>query len=354
MVKKTRRQLIILGITLMIGACAQSPVKLYYELGDEKNKQQWPLPPEKPRFEYVGQLVGEADFRAEDGERPGGLRGILRWIVGSIIGRETPRSLQRPQMGVVDNKGRIFITDVGAQGVMVFDVVAGKFRFWSQASRKQNFIAPTGITLGEANTILVADAERGYVTRLSKAGKPLGKIGEKELIRPVGITRNPASGDLYVSDARDHKIKLFDKNGKWIKNFGEFGEKNGQFNAPTYLSFYQDKLYVADTLNARIQVFDKDGQYVQSIGQRGRQVGNLSRPKGVALDKRGHVYVIESYYDHLLVFNSQGQLLLPIGGQGKGIGKFYLPSGVWIKNNKIYIADMFNGRVVVFKYLEGV
>jgi hypothetical protein len=45
---------------------------------------------------------------------------------------------------------------------------------------------------------------------------------------------------------------------------------------------------------------------------------------------------------------------MPLGGTGKEIGQFYLPSGVWVdKNDKIYVADMFNGRVVVFQYLGG-
>jgi len=44
--------------------------------------------------------------------------------------------------------------------------------------------------------------------------------------------------------------------------------------------------------------------------------------------------------------------LMPLGGTGKNIGQFYLPSGVWVdKNDKIYVADMFNGRVEVFQFL---
>jgi hypothetical protein len=52
------------------------------------------------------------------------------------------------------------------------------------------------------------------------------------------------------------------------------------------------------------------------------------------------------------VFDRRGQLLLPIGGTGAGIGQFFLPAGVWSDTlGRIYVADMFNGRVMVFQYL---
>ncbi len=72
----------------------------------------------------------------------------------------------------------------------------------------------------------------------------------------------------------------------------------------------------------------------------------------MAVDKDGNIYVVESYYDYLLVFNREGELLLPIGGSGYDIGQFYLPAGVWVdENNYVYVADTFNGRVMIFEYL---
>jgi hypothetical protein len=47
-------------------------------------------------------------------------------------------------------------------------------------------------------------------------------------------------------------------------------------------------------------------------------------------------------------------LLLTIGGTGKDVGKFFLPAGVWVDaRNRVFVADMFNGRVVVFQFLGG-
>jgi len=109
---------------------------------------------------------------------------------------------------------------------------------------------------------------------------------------------------------------------------------------------------VADTLNARIQVLEPDGRPIRQTGRRGLRMGNLVRPKGVALDDEGNLYVVESYYDYLLIYDDRGRFLMPIGGTGSGIGEFYLPSGVWTDSrNRVFVADMFNGRVTIFQYL---
>jgi DNA-binding beta-propeller fold protein YncE len=86
----------------------------------------------------------------------------------------------------------------------------------------------------------------------------------------------------------------------------------------------------------------------------GMYIGNMVRPKGVAVDSEGNIYVVESYYDHLLVYNSKGEYLMAIGGVGTEPGKFHLPSGVWIdSHNRVFVADTLNSRVSVFQFLGG-
>ena len=78
----------------------------------------------------------------------------------------------------------------------------------------------------------------------------------------------------------------------------------------------------------------------------------MIRPKGIAVGNDGNIYVVESYYDHLLVYDGGGNFLLPIGGSGRHIGQFYLPAGAWSDDQgRIYVADMYNGRVIIFQYL---
>ena len=255
------------GIALIAGCAGAGPRTLHFGVEDapEGGRLLWPRSPEVPRYLYAGQLVGEANFR-DAPDTPGGAGGFFAWLAGLAVGERAPETLRRPQSGVVDARGRI-----------------------------------------------------------------------------------------YVSDTHAHDIKVFDAQGNLLSVIGRRGAGAGEFNYPTYLAFADGALYVTDTMNSRVQVISTDtGEVELRFGALGLYVGNLVRPKGVAVDRAGNIYVVESYYDHLLVFNRDGKFLMGIGGAGRDTGKFYLPAGVWVDGqDRVFVADTMNGRVVLFQYLGG-
>jgi len=337
---------------LILAGCASGPTQMRYDRNAE-TRLVFPAAPDVPRYLYLGELTGEANFRAE-GDRTGAVRNAFNWLVGLDEAPPEPVELQRPQSGVSDEAGRVYVTDVSRQAVFVFDEPAGALRVLEMAGDNQRFVAPVGIALGGGGEILVADAELGRVVRLAPDGTPLGSFGGDVLKRPNGLARDPKTGMIYVADSRAHDIKLFDAQGRFVDVIGRRGASDGEFNFPTHLAFAKDRLYVTDAINARVQVFDADEVMKWKFGQRGLYVGNLVRPKGVAVDDEGFIYVVESLYDTLLVYNNRGELMLSLGGTGRDAAQFYLPSGVWTDSrNRIYVADMFNGRVAVFQFLGG-
>ena len=314
----------------------------------------FPPAPDVPRYLYLGELTGEGNFEVDGQAGKHALRRAFEWLVGLVAGPIHPVELQRPQSGVTDEAGRVYVTDVSRQAVFVFDEPGGQLRVWEMAEENLRFQAPVGIALGANGEVLVAVADLGRVVRLDRDGQPKGSFGQGALQRPTGLARDARQGVVYVADARAHDIKLFDDQGRLLEVVGQRGGGDGEFNFPTHLAFAQERLYVTDAINARVQVFGRDERMKWKFGQRGMYVGNLVRPKGVAVDDEGFIYVVESLYDTLLVFNNKGALMLSIGGAGKDAGHFYLPAGVWTDSrNRIYVADMFNGRVAVFQFLGG-
>ena len=357
----------VICLTLMLSGCTSVPDVLDFGTGPkveadgrrEVRQISWPAADsgEKPRYIYAGELYGEDNFRRDTGKSPNIGRQIihaLRWLVGLEDVGYVPRTLRRPQAGVVDTVGqRILVTDTSRQAVYVFDQAQGRLDIWENATLTNHFVSPTGIALGLSGEIYVADAELGYVTRLNQQGVSLGIVGQGMLTRPIGLAFDAASKQLYVADVHAHDIKVFGSEGQLLRTLGKRGVGSGEFNFPTYITLAQGELYVADTMNARVQVLDTStGEARRVIGERGLNVGNLVRPKGVTVDTDGNVYIIESLHDYLLVYNRNGDLLLPIGGTGAAAGQFYLPSGVWSDvSNQIFVADMFNGRVSIFQLL---
>lgn len=346
------------AVSLLLSACAtqeKAAFTLGYDLPEETRRQVWPAAAtrEVPRYVYLGKIRGDENFPQPKAEN--GLRSVFEALVGLVAGESAPRHLDRPQSGVVDESGRVLVTDLGRSAVYVFDENGSRLDIWEQADGARGFVAPVGIALGPEGETFVADAELALVARLDRQGNSGAAIGKGVLSRPNGIAVDLTTRRIFVVDTHAHQIKVFDLEGNLLEVWGKRGDGPGEFNYPTHVALRGERLYVSDTLNARIEVLSAhDGRPLASIGKRGLFFGNLVRPKGVATDSEENIYVIESYYDQMLVFNRKGQFLMSIGGVGTGAGRFHLPSGVWLDaRNRVFIADTLNGRVPVFQFLGG-
>lgn len=82
------------------------------------------------------------------------------------------------------------------------------------------------------------------------------------------------------------------------------------FNYPTFITIDRDgRLYVTDTGNFRVQIFDKEGRYIKDFGKPGNKGGFFARPKGVAIDSEGNIYVVDAMFQNVQIFNREGELL---------------------------------------------
>jgi sugar lactone lactonase YvrE len=108
---------------------------------------------------------------------------------------------------------------------------------------------------------------------------------------------------------------------------------------------------VVDAMNFRVQVFDRDGKFQYAIGKIGDSAGATFRPKAVAMDSEGDVYIVDAQWGVVQVFDRQGELLYYFGAQGTHAGEFQLPSGLFIApNDSVFVVDSFNRRVQEFHY----
>ena len=79
----------------------------------------------------------------------------------------------------------------------------------------------------------------------------------------------------------------------------------------------------------------------------------LRRPKGIAVDSDGHIWVADPMLDLLQIFNRDGQLLAFIGGHGNLLGQFSSLVGVTIDRNthRVFTSEQYPGRVQMFRYV---
>jgi hypothetical protein len=76
-----------------------------------------------------------------------------------------------------------------------------------------------------------------------------------------------AKGNTYISDGYiNSRVAKIDKDGFWVKSWGERGSGPGQFNTAHGIGTdAQGNVYVADRSNRRIQVFDGDGNFLRQF-----------------------------------------------------------------------------------------
>ena len=142
------------------------------------------------------------------------------------------------------------------------------------------------------------------VVKFSPEGKvlmTLGKSGVRgnppgALTDPTDVVTDPTNGDVYVAESHTDvtdpnlvgRVSVFDKNGKFLRVIGRTGSGPGEFRTPHALEFdSQGRLIVADRHNHRIQILTKDGKFV-------REYDDFGRTSGMAIDKNDVIYTADS------------------------------------------------------------
>src|SRR5882672_5745733 len=156
------------------------------------------------------------------------------------------------------------------------------------------FVYPHGIFINADDNIWVTDGQgrngKGHqVVKFSPTGRVLTTLGTAGVAGNGTDTFNQPSdvlvasnGNIFVADGHggdtNARIVKFDKEGRFIKEWGQKGSGPGEFDTPHALVLdAQGRLLVADRGNSRIQVFDQDGKFIAQWKQFGR-------PSGIFLD----------------------------------------------------------------------
>jgi hypothetical protein len=142
------------------------------------------------------------------------------------------------------------------------------------------------------------------VRKFSPDGKLLMTLGEPgvpgndeyHFRSPAGVVTAP-NGDIFVADGHgsNNRVVKYSKDGKFIKAWGKTGYAPGEFR--TLHGIAMDKrgrLFIADRSNNRIQIFDQEGKHLGTWLQFGT-------PSGIAfsVNEEDMIYVFDSESDNV-------------------------------------------------------
>jgi DNA-binding beta-propeller fold protein YncE len=174
----------------------------------------------------------------------------------------------------VDRDGNVWVTDARAPGEDDLRKFPGE---------------------GSKGSVVVKFSPEGKV--LMTLGKPGVRGNPPEaLTDPTDVVTDPVNGDVYVAESHTNvadpnlvaRVSVFDRNGKFLRSLGQTGTGPGEFRTPHALEFdSQGRLVVADRHNHRIQILTKEGKFIREYDQFGRT-------SGLAIDKSDVIYTADS------------------------------------------------------------
>ena len=245
----------------------------------------------------------------------------------------------------IDHHDNIWAVDKGSDMVVKFDP-SGQVRM--VFGRKQE----------------ASDEETGPV----KHPKP-PLPAEDGRFRQVTDVAWDADDNLFISDGYiNSRVAKADRNGRWIKSWGERGDQPGQFNTPHGIATdARGNVYVADRFNRRIQVFDGEGKFLRSLtidvpfdANAQAAIGNKPDPTAksgtfapgapwtvcITPPPNQVIFTSDAFPGRLYKLSLEGKVLGVFGESGKQLKQFgWIHAIACPSENTVWVAELLNWRV---------
>jgi hypothetical protein len=300
----------------------------------------------------------------------------------------------------VNSKGHIFVlTRANTTGPAYAAAAAQLLEF----DAKGQFVREIGknlyawsfahsVKIDPADNIWVTDKGSDMVIKFDPDGRVLMVFGRKqeasdEDTGPVKHPKPPLpaedgrfrqvtdvawdkAGNTYISDGYiNSRVAKVDKDGNWLKSWGERGNEPGQFNTPHSIATdANDNVYVADRGNRRIQVFDAQGKFLSQITidipvppDARPAIGKIpdeammaagtfapGSPWAICITPPPHqvLYASDAWPGRIYKLSLDGKVLGMLGQSGKQLKQFgWIHAMSCPSENVIYAAELLNWRV---------
>lgn len=312
-------------------------------------------------------------------------------------GPGTSAALNFPQAVAVDGEGNVYIADCFNHRVRklapdgnITSVAGSTSSGYSGdggSATSATLYDPCGVAVDSSGVVYVSDTGN-HVVRKRTSGGTISRVagiaeasysGDGEaatsaaLNTPLGLAVD-ASGNLYIADTKNHRIRKVATDGKisTVAGTGDAGYSGDDGEATSAkLKYPQDvavdaagNLYIADTENHRIRRVGAEG-WITTVAGNGAAGDSgdggvatqaaLNYPRSVDVDAAGRLYIADTFNMRIrsVAPNGTMQTIAGTGDIGDGgdggpaaSAQFAFPSGVAVDaGGNVYVADDQNSRV---------
>jgi type IV pilus assembly protein PilY1 len=234
-----------------------------------------------------------------------------------------------------------------------------------------------------------SDIPANILIMLDNSGSMSAKLyNSVQVYYPLDVATD-SSGNVYVMEYYNNRIKVFDSSGAYLRSFGGYGNACYQWQYARQFTIYNDVVYIADTYGRKVKSLTltgqcKDiwftGQYPHAIAANSNYVfvGNASNSIsvldhrlnsrttqsinsnylnyswGMSINPAGNKLAIADYNkNHVVEFSISGDYLTytqkTSSTYSSGNGYFQRPTDTgYDSSGNIYVTDLYGHRVQKF------
>jgi DNA-binding beta-propeller fold protein YncE len=276
----------------------------------------------------------------------------LETITGGLMGNDfagnVKQRLQRP-VAVAVRDHDVYIVDAGAEKLYRYDDFNKRMTELKDLRSVVTGDVPD-IYVAADRSYYLADAGGRQVLHFDRDGRLVQTFKDTlNLARPVAVSVDETTGDVYVADGLFDHIMVFNSAGDPWRMMGDRGQGDGEFLNITAMTRGPDGVYVTARLGKRGQVLDQDtGKFRYAFDD-----DTVVFPIGIAVDNSDDRAYVSDFFDNSIKVFKHGHLLATVGGTGASPGRFKGIADVTIDSGFLYVADSLNGRIQVFRITAG-
>jgi DNA-binding beta-propeller fold protein YncE len=231
----------------------------------------------------------------------------------------------------IDAQDNIWVVDEGSNSIIKFN--------------------PEGrvlMLLGRKQEAVNVPSEGGEILFPRIAGPKGSGVKGDNFNHPTDVAWD-AAGNIFVADGYiNSRIAKFDKNGEFLSTWGQTGAASGEFDTPHSIAVdAHGDVYVADLNNHRIQVFDNDGKFK-------KQLTGVGAPAALCISPGAHQYLYSSdsnpsgTLDHGEIYQMEldGSIVGKFGRAGTQPKEFGMVNEIDCRNpRELLVGELANWRV---------
>jgi len=248
----------------------------------------------------------------------------------------------------VDGKDNVYIC--GDIGVKIFSI-SGKFLTEIRSKKKA-----TAITVTPQGGIIYAALQDSVVfkdinTGFGKKGKGPGEFEYITSMKIIG-------SELYVADAGNRRVSVFDLTGKYLREFGKNDAKKGVkgFIIPSpHMDLAVDKdgsLWVGNTGRLRVDKYSKEGKFLSTWGKAGSKLEEFigcCNPANFAIMSDGSFITSEKGLPRIKQYDKTGKFIGVVAPPSAFNEKCVNMAVAVDSKGKVYALDSVEKRVRIFQ-----